>query len=383
VVEVFDVVGFDPRGVGATAPVSCYDSPAMNEYLGFWPDTLDVTGIKEISRRHEDFGEACLANTGPSLEFVDSGSTARDMDLIRAAVGDEKLNYLGISYGTYLGALYAERFPDRVGRLVLDAAVDPAADSGDEEVTQLAGFEAAIGAYVADCLAATDICPLSGTPAEATAQIHDFIAARQTEPLPTDFDRPLTTQEALMGIMVALYEDATWPMLHSALGSAMELGDGTELLQLADLYFDRDSDGEFTTNMFDAFIAISCLDSPVDARFAELNERLAQAREVAPTFADFSAFGALSCAEWPFPAALEPHAITAEGAAPIVVIGTTGDPATPIENAHALAGGLASGVLVTFEGEGHGAVGRSNSCVTDMLVAYYREDTPPAAGLTC
>jgi pimeloyl-ACP methyl ester carboxylesterase len=383
VTEVFDVVGFDPRGAGQTSPVGCLDDASMDEYVNTYPDTLDTEGIREMRQAAEEFGEACMANTGEALGFVDSGSTARDMDVIRAAVGDEKLNYLGVSYGTYLGALYAERFPEHVGRLVLDAAVDPTADQGDEEIAQMAGFEAALRVFTSDCLE-SDICPLTGSVDEAMAQIHDFIAARASEPLPTEYGRPLTVQMALMGILLAMYEDATWPMLTTALASAMELGDGTELLELADLYFDRDSEtGEFTTNMFDAFLAITCLDSPVDARRAVMDERMVQMREAAPTLADFSAFGAIGCAEWPFPAVLEPHSIAADGADPIVVIGTTGDPATPFANAEALAGGFSSGVLVTYDGEGHGAVGRSNTCVTDMLNDYYINGTPPEPGLTC
>jgi pimeloyl-ACP methyl ester carboxylesterase len=383
VTEVFDVVGFDPRGAGQTAPVDCLDDAAMDEYVNVYPDTLDTEGIRKLRGAAESFGEACLANTGEVLGFVDSGSTARDMDVIRAAVGDEKLNYLGVSYGTYLGALYAERFPEQVGRLVLDAAVDPTADQGDEEIAQMAGFEAALRVYAADCLESS-ICPLTGSVDEALAQVHDFIAARASDPLPTEYGRPLTVQMALMGILLAMYEDATWPMLTTALASAIELGDGTELLELADLYFDRNSEtGEFTTNMFDAFLAITCLDSPVDARRSVMDERMVRMREAAPTIADFSAFGAIGCAEWPFPAVLEPHSVIADGADPIVVIGTTGDPATPFANAEALAGGLSSGVLVTYDGEGHGAVGRSNTCVTDMLNDYYIAGTPPEAGLTC
>jgi pimeloyl-ACP methyl ester carboxylesterase len=383
VTEVFDVVGFDPRGVGETVPVSCLDDAEMTEYLDYYPTTFDAEGIREMREVAESFGEACLANTGEALGFVDSGSTARDMDLIRAAVGDEKLNYLGVSYGTYLGALYAERFPERVGRMVLDAAVDPTAEQGDEEVTQLAGFENAMRSFVAACLD-SDLCPLSGTVDEGMAAIHDFIAERQDSPLPTVYGRQLTLQMALMAVLVAMYEDAAWPMLMLALASGMESGDGTALMELADLYFDRDSEtGEYTTNMFDAFLAISCLDSPVDARISVMEQRMEQMRQVAPTLADFSAYGAIGCAEWPFPAVMEPHQVSADGADPIVVIGTTGDPATPFENAEVLAGGFSSGVLVTFEGEGHGAVGRSNECVNDMLNDYYIKGQAPPPNLTC
>jgi pimeloyl-ACP methyl ester carboxylesterase len=383
VLAVYDVIGFDPRGAGTTTPVTCLDDSGMDQYLNAWPDTLDTAGIKLLREEAEDFGEACLNETGEVLQFVDSGSTAMDMDLIRSAVGDSKLNYLGVSYGTYLGALYAERFPERVGHVVLDAAVDPTATQGEEEITQLVGFENSLRAYVEDCHSSS-ICPLTGTTDESLAQIHDFIAARQADPLPTSYDRPLTLPMALMGILVAMYEDMTWPVLSTALATAIELGDGTALLQLADVYYSRDSEtGAFQDNMFEAFIAITCLDSPVDARRAEMEARMARLQELAPTLADFSAYGALGCAEWPFPAVLEPHTIAADGAAPIVVVGTTGDPATPYENAEALAGGLSSGVLVTWEGEGHGAVGRSNACVTDMLVSYYIDAKAPDPGLIC
>jgi pimeloyl-ACP methyl ester carboxylesterase len=306
------------------------------------------------------------------------------MDLIRAAVGDEKLNYFGVSYGTFLGTLYAERFPERVGHLVLDAAVNPSASQAEKEVTQLAGFEQAMRSFVAACLDGLAECPLTGSVDEGMAQIHDFIAARKADPLPTGYGRPLTLQMALMGTLVAMYENAAWDMLSMALSSAMVAGDGSFMLQLADMYFERNSiTGEFTNNMFDAFFAISCMDGPVDARRSEMDATLAQMREVAPTLADFSPYGALGCAEWPFPAALESHQITAEGAAPIIVVGTTGDPATPYENAIILAEDLSSAVLVTFNGEGHGAVGRSNDCIAQVVADYFVSDTPPADGTTC
>jgi pimeloyl-ACP methyl ester carboxylesterase len=387
VLERYDLVGFDPRGVGLTEPVACYDSERMNQFLGYWRDPMDTAGIVEARKVYQDFGLACLANTGEVLGHVDSVSTARDMDLIRSALGDAKLNYVGFSYGTLLGALYAEAYPDRVGRMVLDGAVDPSKDSATESLEQIAGFEDALKTYVGECHEEVD-CPLRGTAEEGLAQLHDFIAERQDEPLATDFGRGLGVQEALMGILVCMYEDTLWPVLTMGLDAAMTRGDGTMLMRLADSYFSRDSDtGEFLSNMFEAFFAIGCLDAPTDAGRAAMDAMAQRLTAAAPTLGEFSAYGELGCAEWPFAATGTPHRLDVGGGAadlaPVLVVGTTGDPATPYESAVALAEQLGSAVLITFEGEGHTAVGRSNGCVTGAVDGYLLEGEVPADDVRC
>jgi pimeloyl-ACP methyl ester carboxylesterase len=376
----YDMVGWDPRGTGHSVPVRCYDSDQLNDFLAWWPKTWDDATIAEAAGIDKDFGEACLERTGESLGYVDSVSTARDMDIIRAAVGDEKLNYVGFSYGTLLGQLYAEQYPDKVGRVVLDGVVDPAESSQKQSEEQMASFERSLRSFVEWC-EGKENCPLSGGVDGGLKTIHDLIARAGEKPLNTDYPRKLDLNAALMGVLVTQYDDTLWEALRTALVAALQ-GDGTQLLELSDMYYERDTEtGDFDNNMFEAFYAIGCLDAPVDASREAMDAAAASMKQATPTLGDFNVYGELLCANWPFPARWAPHAITAEGADPIVVVGTTGDPATPYESAVAVADRLASGVMVTYKGEGHTAIGRANECVNGAITEYLVNGVPPKAGL--
>ncbi|MDR2453739.1 MAG: alpha/beta hydrolase [Bifidobacteriaceae bacterium] len=379
----YDVVGFDPRGVGKSTAVTCYtETTQLDEFFAAsWPRTPE--GYEQSLAVVEPFAQACAENSGPVLAHVDTVSSAKDMDAIREFVGDAQLNFLGYSYGTLLGATYADLFPEKVGRMVLDGALDPSVKADLHEVEQAAGFEAALEAYLRDCLSGS-LCPFSGTVEQAKAEIHQFLLDVEANPLPTgDADgRELTVPLAIAGIIVAMYEDDYWPLETLALLPALESGDGESLLMLSDAYFEREQ-GRYLSNQMEAFIAINCLDdrSPADLESAQAHaEALKQA---SPTLGEFWAYGEKQCAVWPYPQVGSPHVITAPGAGPILVIGTTGDPATPYHGAVALADQLESGVLLTFEGEGHTAYGRSNDCIGGAVDTYLLEGVPPADGLTC
>lgn len=380
--EKFHVVGFDPRGVAASDGVTCLDDAAKDAALSkdyaYTPE-----GLAELEADATAYGEACLENTGDLLGHVDTQSAAKDMDLIRALVGDEKLNYLGYSYGTQLGAAYAGQFPDRVGRLVLDGAVDITLDADESSLQQAQGFERALRAYVADCQENDDSCPLSGSVEDGLAQIKALVDAAYENPLPTDSGRELTQTLTFYGIAVTLYNDSSWPMLTDALATAIELGDGSYLLYLADLYNDRNADGTFASNSSEAFRAIGCLDGRGNTDPEHMAAEAAKIIEVAPTLGQSFGYGALLCKNWPVPPAEVTYDIAAPGADPILVIGTTNDPATPYEWSEALAKTLESAVLMTWEGEGHTAYGRSNECVTDAVDQYLLEGTVPQEGLQC
>ena len=317
------------------------------------------------------------------LEHVDTGSAARDMDLLRALLGDEKLTYLGYSYGTQLGGTYAALFPERVGRLVLDGAVDYTLEADELSAGQAEGFERALRAYVTDCMAGAR-CPLTGSVDDGLKQIRELTERAFTDPLPTqDAGRVLTRTLAFYGIAITLYADESWPVLTQALAMALQRNDGSGLLSLADAYNSRDFDGGFQDNSTEAFTAIGCADGRAPADLAHMQAERDKILAVAPTLGESFAWNALVCAGWPTPAKPFTADPSAPGAAPIVVIGTTNDPATPYEWSQSLAKTLESGVLLSWEGEGHTAYGRSNECIAGAVDAYLLDGTVPQDGLVC
>lgn len=379
--EAYDLVGFDPRGVGSSSAVECFDDVRKDESLS--KDFADdAAGREATAAELAAWAQACEENTGALLGHVDTQSAARDMDMLRAVLGDEQLAYLGYSYGSQLGATYAGLFPDKVGRLVLDGAIDTTLSEDEVSEQQAVGFENALRAYVEDCQAGAS-CPLGGDVDEGMAQVRELLDRAKENPLPTDSDRRVTQTLAFYGIAVTLYNDLSWPALTQALTEAFDQGSGTMLLYLADFYNDRNPDGSFSTNSTEAFRAINCLDDRQDGDPAAMEAQRERLEEAAPTMGSFFTYGGLTCADWPYPAVEPEFDVHAAGAAPIVVVGTTNDPATPYVWSEGLAKTLDSAVLVTFEGEGHTAYGRSNACIGDAVDAYLVDGTVPEDGLVC
>ncbi|KSW21831.1 alpha/beta hydrolase [Cellulomonas sp. B6] len=382
VLAAYDLVVFDPRGVQHSTPVTCVDPAELDAITAWVPDFSTDAGIAEAAERNGELGRACLERTGDLLGHVDTQSAARDMDVLRATLGDEALTYLGFSYGTELGATYAALFPERAGRLVLDGALDPTLDTGQVAAGQAAGFENALRAYVADCQTGAQ-CPLTGDVDAGLERLSTMFDRARAKPLPTASGRPLTVSLAFSGVAAALYSQASWPVLTQAISTALGDGDGTALLQLADSYYGREPDGTYSSNQNEAFTAITCLDDRPSADPAQMRADAAAIAQVAPTVGEFFSYGGASCADWPVPAVPALGSYAADGAAPIVVIGTTNDPATPYAWAEQLADLLSSGVLLTYEGEGHTAYGRSNRCVKDAVDTFLLTGEPPAAGTRC
>lgn len=382
VLDAYDVVGFDPRGVGESTAVECVKPAELDELRAKVYDADDPTGLQEFRDDMRDFGEACQANTGRLLAFVDTVSATRDIDVLRDALGDARLTFLGYSYGTLLGATYADLFPGRVGRMVLDGGVDPTLDRSEQRYGQAAGFEAALRAYVEDCLAG-DGCPLRGTVDEAVGQVKRFLDLLEGSPLPTGTDRDLTQSLAVSGILVTLYDDRYWPILSQALSEALGNGDGAALLLLADFLADREADGDYASNSTVAIRAINCLDEPTDADPDAMAAEATRLSELSPTFGEFLAYGDIVCDEWPVVAAVPNGTLDAPGAAPILVIGTTRDPATPYAWSEGLADQLESGHLLTYDGQGHTAYGRANDCLQDAVDRYLVRGELPADRLVC
>lgn len=380
--EVYDVVGFDPRGVARSAPIQCFTDEQMDTLLG--GDPSPDTPEEEAAARElmQEFAQACGQNAPELVGHVSTVEAARDMDILRSALGDEQLNYLGASYGTFLGATYATLFPERVGRLVLDGAIDPTISGLEVGLGQAEGFERATQAYVEDCVAGGG-CPLGDDVDAAMAAIPAFLDDLDANPLPVRGDAVTELSEGwgMYGIIVAMYDQAGWPILSQAFDQAQQ-GDGTMMMFLANLYASRSSDGSYDGNGMQAIYAVNCLDRPAGEEDLDPEEVLEQFQEVSPTWGRYLA-GEGACQYWPAQAQETVEDYSATGADPIVVIGTTRDPATPYEWAVSLAEILDPGVLISFDGDGHTAYGRSNDCVQDAVDGYLIDGTVPEDGLSC
>ncbi|WP_236246259.1 alpha/beta hydrolase [Streptomyces sp. CC210A] len=378
----YDMVAVDPRGVARSEPVECLDGPAMDAHTQVDQTPDDTREQDRLAAAFKTFAAGCAQRSGRVLPHVSTVEAARDMDILRAVLGDEKLTYVGASYGTFLGATYAELFPSRVGRLVLDGAMDPSLTAEELNRDQTAGFETAFRSFAADCVERPD-CPLGTTsPEDAGARLRRFFAALDRDPVPTGDARPLGEALATTGVITAMYDEAAWPQLREALTRAMG-GEGSALLALADAYYERSPDGTYS-NLMAANAAVNCLDQPPAFRSAAAVGAAVPAFEKAsPVFGKGLAWASLNCAYWPAEATGTPHRITAEGAPPILVVGTTRDPATPYKWARSLAAQLSSGTLLTYEGDGHTAYGRGSDCIDTAVNRYLLEGTPPPAGKRC
>ncbi|MEF9906253.1 alpha/beta hydrolase [Streptomyces sp. P9-A2] len=374
--ERYDLVSWDPRGVAASEGIRCRDDEETQaaESVDSTPDT--PAEEQAYLADAADFGKGCQESAGELLAHVSTTDTARDMDRIRRAVGDDRLNYFGISYGTELGGVYAHLFPKRVGRLTLDAVVDPSADTVGHAQNQTRGFQRALDNYLKST---------GRDPGRGSREIAELLDRIDAEPLPTSSKgRELTQSLALTGIVLPLYGKDGWPVLTSALEAAEE-GDGSELLALADGYNERDASGKYGTTTHSQR-AISCLDDKQRMTAAQTEELLPEFERISPVFGPFLGWDTAGwCHDWPVPGQHDTPEVSAPGAAPVLVIGNTGDPATPYEGARRMADELGEdvGVVLTWEGEGHSAYGSGSDCVDSTVNAYLLDGTVPKDGKVC
>ncbi|MFI7350117.1 alpha/beta hydrolase [Streptomyces sp. NPDC049936] len=383
----YDMVAVDPRGVARSEPIECLDGREMDAFTrtDVTPDDQDETD--ELVDAYKGFAEGCGADAPELLRHVSTVEAARDMDVLRAVLGDDRLTYVGASYGTLLGATYAGLFPDRAGRLVLDGAMDPSLPARRLNLEQTAGFETAFQSFAKDCVRRAD-CPLGDkntTPAQVGKNLKAFFDDLDAKPIPTgDVDgRKLTESLATTGVIAAMYDEGAWQQLRKSLTSATKENDGAGLLLLSDSYYEREADGGYSNLMF-ANAAVNCLDLP--AAFSspdEVRDALPDFEKASPVFGEGLAWASLNCTYWPVQASGEPHRIEAAGATPIVVVGTTRDPATPYRWAEALADQLSSGRLLTYEGDGHTAYGRGSTCIDSAIDTYLLRGTAPEDGKRC
>jgi pimeloyl-ACP methyl ester carboxylesterase len=380
----FDIVGFDPRGVGASSPVRCLAPRELDRY--FSTDTSPTTPAQEntLVAVSKEFAAGCSTRSASLLPYVGTISAAKDMDILRAAVGDKGLTYYGASYGTYLGAYYADLFPTKVRAMVLDGALDPKMPADQVNIQQSEGFETALRSFAADCIRLSD-CPLgTRSVASAVGRVRTLFAQSEKTPLKngTGDGRRIDSALVALGVASALYSRQEWQVLRLALTRAISEKDGTLLLKLGDLLVERNADGSYS-NQSEANMAVNCVDKPYARDLGSWEKEAAQAKKVAPEFGQFVVWGTLPCAYWPVPADEQPRALTAAGSKPIVVVGTTRDPATPYQWAKNLASELSAGVLLSLDGDGHTAYLQGNPCITSAVDTYLNTGTPPKPGTLC
>jgi pimeloyl-ACP methyl ester carboxylesterase len=378
----YDMAAVDPRGVARSAPVRCLSDKGMDAYSAVDVTPDDTAEVNKLVAADTSFAAACRKSSGALLGHVSTIDSARDMDVLRALLGDRRLGYVGKSYGTLLGATYAGLFPSRVGRLVLDGAVDPSMNALQGDRAQAGGFQTAFEAFAKDCVTRSG-CPLGrGSVADAGRRLATLFKKLDAHPLPTGGSRRLTEALGTTGVLSAMYDQDEWPTLRTALTKAAN-GDGAGLLRLSDEYYERDTKGHYS-NLMAANAAVNCLDlPPALSGPAAVRAALPSFTKTSPLFGANLAWSSLTCAYWPVHATGEPRRIAAAGAAPILVVGTTRDPATPYAWARSLAAQLSSGVLLTYNGDGHTAYARGSACIDGAVDRYLLTGRTPARGTRC
>jgi pimeloyl-ACP methyl ester carboxylesterase len=367
ILGAYDIVGFDPRGVGRSEPILCLNDKELDVNYASDSRPDNEQEFAQTLIESKKFVQQC-SEKNKYLTSFSTANAARDMDILRQAVGDKQLNYMGKSYGTFLGTLYAQFFPDKVGRMVLDGAVDPTISNFQQGLTQAVGFDKAFAAFVTDCSKRSD-CPLPKDNKAAVEEMKKILSQLGKKP-----NERLSESLALLGTASALYDSATgWPKLRAAIKAVKQGKTGT-FLELANNYTGRTEDG-YTTNEFDSGAIIDCLDFTDNRSVEEMKVDAQAFAKQAPLFGPYLAYGGLVCQYFETPNATEVLPIMS--ANPIVIIGTTGDPATPYEWAQGLHKILTNSVLISLTGDGHTGQGQGNKCVDGQVDDFYLENKAP------
>lgn len=382
VTGAYDIVGFDPRGVGQSAPISCLTGAQTTRWYrtDLTPDNAGERAT--LMKRARQLAQGCLRRSPTIARHVSTENTVRDMDILRQALGDDLLTFLGYSYGTYLGTRYAELFPERVGRFVLDGAVDPRLDVMEISRDQSAGFQLALERFARDCATRAQ-CPWRGGRDQVLAGLSQFLNSLERRTLPTE-SLPLVEAEALTAVFYAMYSPTLWPSLRTALRQGRQ-GDGRGLSELAASATDRISPGRYATNMASAFPAIACWDSPAAPGPAGLANAAATWARTAkvPSLAKAMSWSNAACSVWFGHSDIAPAPASTTTEAPIVIIGGTYDPATPYEWSRSLNRQLPTSTLLTYRGDGHTVYGGTSRCIDRVVDTYLLTGAVPAPGTTC
>jgi pimeloyl-ACP methyl ester carboxylesterase len=390
VLAKYDIIGFDPRGVNHSTPrITCYTDPKQEDALlyGTYSSAYGTQGwIDELTTVEKGWAAACLKNTGPLLGHIDAASNARDMDVIRAVLGDKKMHYLGYSYGTYLGTMYAELFPGKVGRMVLDGPIDPLVGDLDSLATQMAGFDSALKSYMAYCQK-TSGCPFTGSVANGLQQVRVVLDGIDARHLVATDGRKLDSATVGTGISYTLYSQSSWPAL-TQMFVDLAKNDADSTFSDADAYNGRSADGTYASNESDVYAAVTCAEGDLGTDGVTALQGLAKIDAAAPILGKYFAeddYAVLdtACSNWPERVAKLPTSFAAKGAPPILVVATTNDPATPYAGGVSLSKQLSSGVLVTHKGEGHTVYAQGDTCIDDTVDAYLLSGKVPTSDPMC
>ena len=380
----FDLVGFDPRGVAGSTPAVWCNSDEDNDRQRA-DNVVEYTpeGVAHIESETKAFVDRCVQKAGKEfLANVGTASVVQDLDAMRAGLGDEKLTYLGYSYGTRIGALYAEKYPQNVRAMILDGAIDPNADPVEADLRQAAAFQTAFNDYAADCAKQPD-CPLGTDPTKSVDVYKSLVEPLVKNPVRTADGRGLSYSDALVGTILPLYSPSYWSLLTRAL-TGLKDGSGDGMLKLADLYMKRDAAGHYD-NSTDVRVAVNCVDKPAITDRATVIDSDRRAREVAPfmSYGQFTGDAPLgTCAFWPVQPTTTPHEIAVKGLPPLLVVSTTNDPATPYQAGVDLARQL-GGTLLTYDGTQHTVVFEGSPCVDQIAATYLVDVAVPPAGARC
>jgi pimeloyl-ACP methyl ester carboxylesterase len=372
----FDIIGFDPRGVGRSDPIKCISDTDQDASFAAPPDPVSQAQFDAIAALNKKIAEGCGAKYGDQLPLFSTEQAAKDMDALRQAVGDPKMSYLGYSYGTMLGATYAQLYPTNIRAMVLDGAVDPKQSYVEGSESQAKGFERAFTNFSNWCKQNTDKCPIAP---DARKAVTDAMTAADKSPVASADGRKATSGWIFVAVISSLYTESGWPALATAVAN-LKTGNAKGIFTLADQYTERKPDGSYT-NLFDANLAVNCADTKDAPSVDEVRRLQGEWRTKYPLFGAALAVGMLPCTFWagdrdPYPAG------AAQGAPPIVVVGTTGDPATPYENTADLASMLGVGHVLTWEGEGHTAY-PSTPCIVQAVDQYLIALQVPPEGKRC
>ncbi len=376
ITDHFDIIAWDPRGTGKSTPaVDCVDD--YDQYFGIDspPDTPEEK--QALIDASQAFNDECMANSGEILPYISTQASATDMNSIRQALGEDTISYFGFSYGSELGATWATMFPQTVRAAVLDGAVDPQSTSAEAGMAQAKGFEGQLSAFLAAC-STNKACEFYNG-GKSAAAFDALLVSLNNKPLVVSADRtPVTQSVAFSAATQAMYSDSNWPQLEQALADAQQ-GNGAGLLKLYDDYYQRKADGSYG-NELEAFLAISCLDDPGATSIEQVDAAVPAYIAAAPRLGANFGYG-YSCALWPVEPATKVD-VTGNGAGPIVVIGTTGDPATPLASTRKMAASLEKGVLLIVEANKHTGYG-ANGCINTAVDSYLIDLTVPVSGTTC
>nr|WP_272923944.1 alpha/beta hydrolase [Streptomyces sp. SID3343] len=374
----YDVVGIDPRGTAGSTAVDCVDDAGIDRLRSLDPTPDDAAELERIGAFYREFADGCTTRSAKLLPHLGTQDVVSDLDVLRGVLGEDKLNYFGWSYGTYIGALYLEKFPTHTGRVVLDAPMDPAMDRISGAKDQAAGFEQAYRAFVTDCLKQAD-CPFKGSVDDAIKRTADRLHELGTTPFEGKGGRTVGEGEVSYAISTATYNEETWRDLRVTM--RIYLGkDANRAIAETDFWLGRAEDGSYPWDHTDANMTINCADGRM-LTVAEADKLAKEAQSTMPVAGP----GVI----WSFAADCRPNGpdrarpISAPGAPPVLVVGSTGDPATPYGQAQALTSQLPGAVLLTREKTGHAAYAKGNACIDAAVEKYLFTGELPAVGARC